>query len=244
MDLRSQVIFENEDFIAVNKPAGLLSIPDRDGKEISLKKILQEKFGTIFTVHRLDKDTSGVILFAKNQSAHQHISLQFQDRQTEKIYLGLVTGSLVNKNGSIHVPIFENDGKDRSEISKKRGKESRTDYRVLEDFGLYSWLEFRIHTGRMHQVRVHAKYMGHPLACDAMYGVGKPVYVSSLKAGYKLSKNEETEKPILDRLALHAARLSFTGPDHKRYQLEAPLPRDLKATLQQLEKRSGKKQFS
>ena len=87
MKIRDILIYENEDFVVLNKPAGLLSIPDREGKETSLKKILQEKYSEIFTVHRLDKGTSGLIVFAKNEVAHKFLSLQFENRKTEKIYL-------------------------------------------------------------------------------------------------------------------------------------------------------------
>jgi len=94
-------ILDTPDLIALNKPSGLLSIPDREGKDISLKKLLIEKYDNIFTVHRLDKDTSGLIVFAKNETTHKLLSQQFEERQTEKIYLGLVLGSLAEKKGSM-----------------------------------------------------------------------------------------------------------------------------------------------
>lgn len=112
-----------------------------------------------------------------------------------------------------------------------------TDYKVLSDFGIYTLLQFRIHTGRTHQIRVHMKNIGHPIVCDPLYGDGKPVLVSSLKSKFKLSKSEEEERPILGRLALHAFQLSFEDIDGKTIHLEAPLPKDMRATLQQLEKR-------
>ncbi|HEY6062053.1 MAG TPA: pseudouridine synthase, partial [Chitinophagaceae bacterium] len=96
MNLKDWIIFESDDFIALNKPSGLLSIPDRKGTDISLKVLLKKKYGDIFTVHRLDKETSGLIVFAKNEAAHKHLSLQFEIRQTKKIYQGLVTGSLMD----------------------------------------------------------------------------------------------------------------------------------------------------
>src|SRR4051794_19729285 len=111
MNYKEFLIFENDDFIVLNKPSGLLSIPDREGKDISLKKILQNNYGGIFTVHRLDKDTSGLIVFAKNEEAHKHLSQQFENRQTEKIYLGLVLGSLAEKQGAIDLPIAEHPTK-------------------------------------------------------------------------------------------------------------------------------------
>jgi 23S rRNA pseudouridine955/2504/2580 synthase/23S rRNA pseudouridine1911/1915/1917 synthase len=240
MHLKDWIVFENEDFIALNKPSGLLSIPDREGKEISLKKLLQEKYGVIFTVHRLDKDTSGIIVFAKNEPAHKHLSKQFEERQTKKIYVGLVIGSLENKKGVIDSPIMEHPTKRGLMVINRKGKEALTDYEVLEDFGIYSWLQFQIYTGRTHQIRVHAKEIGHSIVCDELYGDGKPVFISSLKHKFKLSKNELEERPILNRLALHALQLKFVLTNEEEIELEAPLPKDLKAVLQQLEKRKKK----
>ena len=237
MKIPDLLIFENDDFIVLNKPSGLLSIPDREGKDISLKKILQEEYGQVFIVHRLDKGTSGIIVFAKNETSHKYLSLQFESRQVEKIYEGLVPGSLQNKKGSIDAPIAEHPVKKGLMIIHRKGKDSLTDYEVLEDFGIYSWLQFQIHTGRTHQVRVHMKHAGHPIACDELYGDGKPILLSVIKRNYKLSKDMEEEKPILNRLALHACKLKFIGKDEKAYQFEAPLPKDLRATLQQLSKR-------
>ena len=240
MKLNDWIIFENNDFIALNKPSGLLSIPGREGKEISLKKLLQEKYGHIFTVHRLDKDTSGIIVFAKNEDAHKHLSRQFEERQTEKIYVGLVIGSPVNKKGIIDSRIMEHPVKKGLMVINRKGKEALTDYEVLEDFGVYSWLQFQIHTGRTHQIRVHAKELGHPIVCDELYGDGKPVFISSLKHKFKLSKNELEERPILNRLALHAWQLKFILPTGKKIESEAPLPKDLRAVLQQLNKWKNK----
>jgi 23S rRNA pseudouridine1911/1915/1917 synthase len=243
MKIDEFIISESTDWIALNKPSGLLSIPDREGKDISLKKILIEKFGSIFTVHRLDRDTSGLILFAKNETAHKHLSQQFaregslgDARQPEKIYAGLVMGSLAKKKDTIDAPIAEHPVKKGLMTVYRKGKEAITDYAVLEDFKIYSWTQFQIHTGRTHQIRVHAKHIGHPIVCDDLYGDGKPVLLSSLKHKFKLSKNEWEEKPILNRLALHALRLQFIDTNGENIKLEAPLPKDLKAVLQQLRK--------
>ena len=237
MRLSDWIIYEDENLIALNKPSGLLSIPDREGKDISLKKLLIEKYGNIFTVHRLDKDTSGLIVFAKNEIAHKHLSQQFEERQTEKIYLGLVLGSPAEKKGTIDAPIAEHPGKKGLMTVYRKGKESITDYEVLEDFKIFSWIQFQIHTGRTHQVRVHAKHIGHPVVCDELYGDGKPILLSSLKHKFKLSKNELEERPILSRLALHALSLQFATTKEEILKLEAPLPKDLRALLQQLRKR-------
>jgi len=241
MKIPEIIVFENDDLVALNKPSGLLSIPDREGKEVSLKILLKEKYGDIFTVHRLDRDTSGLIVFAKNEASHKHLSQQFENRQTKKIYRGLVIGSLTEKQGSINSPIAEHPAQNGTMIIHRKGKESLTDYEVLEDFGIYSYLQFRIHTGRTHQIRVHMKDIGHPIVCDGLYGDGRPVLVSSLKSKFKLSKDAEEEKPILGRLALHAFQLVFSDIGGKIFELEAPLPKDMRATLQQLAKRKKAK---
>jgi 23S rRNA pseudouridine955/2504/2580 synthase/23S rRNA pseudouridine1911/1915/1917 synthase len=236
MKLAELIIFEDDDLVALNKPSGLLSIPDREGKEISLKSLLQEKYENVFTVHRLDKDTSGLIVFAKNELTHRHLSIQFEERQTKKMYVGLVLGSPPNEKGSIDLPIAENMVTRGTMIINRRGKQSLTDYEVLQNFGTYSWMQFRIHTGRTHQIRVHMKDMGHPIVCDELYGDGKPVLLSSLKSKFKLSKAELEERPLLNRLALHAYQLGFTKTNGEKMELQADLHKDLKATLQQLNK--------
>jgi len=234
--IRELLIFENDDFIALNKPSGLLSIPDREGREISLKVLLKEKYANIFTVHRLDRDTSGILIFAKNEEAHKHFSQQFEERRTEKIYTGLVMGTPVVKKETINSPIAEHPSKKGFMTIHRQGKESITDYEVLEEFGQFSWLKFRIHTGRTHQIRIHMKDIGDPLVCDELYGDDKPILLSSLKTRFKLSKKEEEERPVLKRLALHAFQLKVTDREGILHELEAPLPKDLKALLQQLRK--------
>lgn len=234
--MKLDIIFENDAFVAVNKPAGLLSIPDRFGKDASVKSILQEQFGKIFTVHRIDKETSGLIVFAKDEITHKDLSQKFEGRDVEKYYLGLVNGTLMHKEGTIDVPIIERPGKTTLMMTHKKGKPSVTDYKVMEEFGLYSWVQFQIHTGRTHQIRVHAKHLGNSIVCDSLYGDGQPILLSSIKRKFKLSKNELEERPILNRLALHSYQMKFTDVEGKFFDLEAPLSKDLKALLQQLRK--------
>ena len=231
-----EVIFEDDDLVVINKAPGMLSIPDRVQSQPSLKDILFDEYGTIFTVHRLDKETSGVIVFAKNEASHKNLSQQFENRETEKYYTGLVTGQLEEKEGSVSVPIIEHPVKKGLMTTSSKGKESVTEYRTEEEFGVYSLVKFRILTGRTHQIRVHMNYLGHPIACDELYGTGKPILLSSLKKRYNLSKKEEEERPILSRLALHAGKLLFRDMAGQLQTIEAPLPKDMRALLQQLRK--------
>jgi 23S rRNA pseudouridine955/2504/2580 synthase/23S rRNA pseudouridine1911/1915/1917 synthase len=234
--IEEHIITEDDNLVAINKPSGLLTIPDREGKDISLKQILKNKYGEIFTVHRLDRETSGIVVFAKNEVYHKHLSQQFEARETRKIYNGLVLGAPFQKAGVINEPIAEHPVKKGLMTVYRKGKESLTEYEVLESFKLFSWMQFRILTGRTHQIRVHMKFLGHPIVCDELYGDGKPVFISQLKHNYKLSQSMEEERPLLNRLALHSAQLSFKGLNGEAYNLEAPLPKDLKAILQQLNK--------
>lgn len=234
--MKLDIIFENDFFIAINKPSGLLSIPDRFGKDPSLKTMLQEKLGKIFTVHRIDRDTSGLIIFAKDEATHKFLSQAFEGREVEKYYLGLVHGIMMHKEGTIDIPIMEHPGKTTLMMPHKKGKPSVTDYKVLEEFRMYSFVQFQIHTGRTHQIRVHAKYLEHPIVCDDIYGNGEPLLLSSIKRKFKLSKNEFEERPILSRLALHSYRLVFKDAQGIVHDLEAPLSKDMKALLQQLRK--------
>ena len=237
--MKLDVLVENEWFIAINKPSGMLSIPDRMQSEVSLKDILIERYGSIYTVHRLDKDTSGIIVFAKDEVTHKQLSQLFEGREVQKFYVGLVNGKLFNPKGSIDAAIMEHPAKNGTMVIHAKGKPSLTDYEVLEDFGIYSWVQFQIHTGRTHQIRVHTKYLGNSIACDSLYGDGKPVLISSLKKKFNLAKKEEEERPILARLGLHSYRLQFTlnGED---FTIEAEPPKDLRALLQQLRQWKGK----
>ncbi|MDP4129049.1 MAG: RNA pseudouridine synthase [Bacteroidota bacterium] len=231
-----EILFENDAFIVINKPAGLLSVPDRKQSAPSLKDLLIARYQQIFTVHRLDRETSGVIVFAKTADTHRYLSGIFERREVEKIYFGIVPGALPSASGLIEEPIAEHPARNGTMMIHRKGKPAVTGYQVLEDFSRYSLIKFDLFTGRTHQIRVHMKNIGHPIVCDDLYGDGKPILVSSLKKKYNLSKSEEEEKPILGRLGLHAARLSFTDESRDPFTFEAPLPKDMRALLNQLGK--------
>ena len=230
------IVFENDQFVVINKPAGVLSIPDRVQSEPSLKDMLIEKYGSIFTIHRLDKETSGIILFAKDAETHKYFSKLFEERTVEKFYLGLVHGAMPEKTGSMDGPIMEHPVFKGQMVINKKGKPSLTDYEVVEDLGKYSLVKFQIHTGRTHQIRVHAKNIGHPIVCDPIYGDGQPVLLSSIKKKYKLSKHDTEERPMLNRVALHSYQLKFKDEAGTDFDLVAELPKDIRALIQQVKK--------
>ncbi len=231
-------LYEDDDLIIVNKPAGMLVVPDRFNHELpSLNRTLEAKLGQkIWVVHRLDRDTSGVICFAKNEVAHRYLSILFQERDVNKFYAGIVLGIVTPPEGRIESPIAEHPAANGKMIVAKKGKMAVTDYKVAEQWPLYALMQFQIHTGRTHQIRVHMQSIGHPLVCDELYGDGEPFMLSHIKRKYRLSEKDEQEKPLLSRLALHAYRISFHKEDGTLIDVEAPLPRDMAACVKQLNK--------
>ncbi|NSL89906.1 RluA family pseudouridine synthase [Chitinophaga solisilvae] len=240
MRLEEHIILETPDFVVVNKPSGMLTLPDRHDNELtSLIAVMKKAYGDIFTVHRLDRDTSGIILFARHEAAHKYFSQLFESRDVQKFYLGLVHGEPEPEKGTINEGIMEHPVQKGKMVTNRKGKPSVTDYEVQEKFGLYSLIKWQIHTGRTHQIRVHMKHLGHPIAVDELYGSAQPVLLSSIKKKFKLGKHTEEERPLLSRLALHAAILVFKDPQGKEYSIEAPLPKDISAVLNQLRKHRG-----
>ena len=232
-----EIIFENDRFVAVNKPPGMLTIPDRHDETIpSLYKLLEKKYLKIYIVHRLDRETSGIILFAKDEATHKYLSGLFEQRNIQKFYLGIVLGSLQNEKGIIDEPIAEHPVNKGMMVINKKGKASVTEFEVIEDYSLYSLLKFKIHSGRTHQIRVHMKHIGHPIVCDEIYGNAEPILLSSFKKKYKLSRHDQEERPILNRLALHSHQLKFIDNSGTQHYLKADLPKDMRALVQQLDK--------
>ena len=235
--MKIEVLYEDDNMVIVNKPTGVLVIPDRfDTSVPSLNQLLQAKYQQhIYVVHRLDRGTSGVICFAKNETTHKYLSSLFMEHKVEKYYQGLVGGRVVPEEGTIQTAISEHPTQKGKMITGKKGKASRTDYKVLEQWPLYSLVEFRIYTGRTHQIRVHIQSIGHPIICDDLYGDGQPFLLSNIKKKYNAGKYEE-EKPLMNRLALHAYKLVFTDENGKEVVAIAPLPKDMAACVNQLNK--------
>jgi RluA family pseudouridine synthase len=230
------IIFENEHFIAVNKASGISVGGDRwDESKERLDRLIQRdlQIKKIFTVHRIDKETSGLVIFAKDKETHRDLSLAFEQRKVYKRYLAIVHGRPSWKETVCDFPLVPNGNKKHMTIiDKYRGKESITKFNCLRCAGNYSILEALPETGRIHQIRVHAAALGHPVVCDPLYGKTSPVKLSSFKRGWK--GNPQEEKPLLSRLGLHATELVLP----EMQPLTAPLPRDIAALINQLEKAS------
>ncbi|MEO1437045.1 MAG: RluA family pseudouridine synthase, partial [Bacteroidota bacterium] len=232
-----QIIFEDEHILVVNKPAGFLSIPDRyNPKLYNLKTFFENRGTPVFMVHRLDKDTSGVLCLAKNAKCHKALNQQFESRQVKKDYLCLSIGVLFDKSGLIDRPIAKSQSRAGRMVVHKSGKPSQTQYEVLQEFGHYSLVKAEPLTGRQHQIRVHMSAIGHPLLVDPIYSNKAGFFLSEIKRKYNLGKDRE-ERPLISRTTLHAAALSFQHPETgATLRFEAPLPKDMNAVIRQLEK--------
>jgi 23S rRNA pseudouridine955/2504/2580 synthase/23S rRNA pseudouridine1911/1915/1917 synthase len=234
------ILMEDDTMIVLNKPSGLLVLPDRfDRKLVNLYELLKETFGKIFIVHRIDRETSGLVLFAKTTEMHVLLNSLFEQRKVDKTYRAIVVGSPPNDHGRIELPVAESThGVKKMKIDKKNGKEAITDYQVMERFHGFTLMEVVLHTGRTHQIRVHMSAMGLPLLSDSLYGNGDLFFLSSIKRNYK---SDGKEKPLLARTALHAFSLSFNQPlTGQNLFIEAPLAKDMETVLKVLKKYEGR----
>jgi 23S rRNA pseudouridine1911/1915/1917 synthase len=220
------VLYEDDDVVAVDKPAGMVVHAGAGIHSGTLVNALVHRFAALSAVggalrpgivHRLDRFTSGVILVAKNDAAHQALAAQFSGRQVEKIYLALVHGSVKTETGRIERPIARDPvRRTRMTARLKEGRAAWTEYRVLRRFAKFTLLEARIGTGRTHQIRVHLSSTGHPVVGDTTYGAPAKV---------------EGHAP-LGRYFLHARRIRFHQPSTgEEISVEAPLPAELEAWM-------------
>lgn len=234
-----EIVYEDEAIVIVNKPANLLTLPDRYLPHLpNLRTMLDEKYGDIFVVHRLDKETSGVMVFAKNAESHKHLNQQFEEHTVDKLYYGIVGGVFNHDVIDIDIPIAQNPKVLGLMMPTARGKEALTIVRCLEKFRTASFVECRLKTGRQHQIRVHLSAIGHPLLVDKDYNEVTSFFVSSVKKNYRVQKNTD-EIPILTRTPLHAWSLSFVHPTtNEQVTFTAEMPKDMRATLQVLRKYS------
>lgn len=237
MQLQPALLYKDDNLMAINKPSGWLSIPDRHDPELpSVRSWLESKGEKVFIVHRIDRDTSGLLLMARNEAAHKYYNSLFQNRTLHKNYYGLVTGSFEEEQGVYDQPIEEHPTIPGKMRVGRKGKSAITHYQIEERFRGFSWVRFQIETGRTHQIRVHLQNAGHSLVGDPLYGTADPILLSTFKKKFKLSKADEEEKPLLSRLALHAFSVELTDMQGKEQVFTAPLPKDLDTTLKQLRK--------
>jgi 23S rRNA pseudouridine1911/1915/1917 synthase len=237
--MKLDIIYEDDHIVLVHKPAGVLTIPDRfDSTKDNMLGLLQRRYERILTVHRLDRETSGLLLFARTEAAHRNLSIQFEKHTVDKFYYALLDGALHHDEGEIDKPIGDHPAVAGKMAVVAWGKPSLTFYRVIERFKRFTLAEAQLKTGRTHQVRVHFASIGYPLAVDPLYGRRPAFYLSEVKGkAYKSGKFSEEERPLLGRTSLHAHRLRFDHPaTGERMEFSAPLPKDFQAVLTQLRK--------
>ena len=237
--MKLPLVYADDHLLVVDKPADVLTVPDRHDPDLpNLKHLLSARHGSVIPVHRLDRPTTGLLVFARTPEAHRSLSMQFEAREVEKVYLALVDGVPEPAEATIDEPIAPHPSKGgQMLVSNRGGKFARTDYKVMEVLGKFSLVGVQIFTGRTHQIRVHLAYVGHPLLVDPFYGKRTEFFLSELKGRrYNKGKHEE-ERPLLSRVPLHASRLGFTHPVTGEWlHFEAELPKDMRAMVRQLGK--------
>jgi 23S rRNA pseudouridine1911/1915/1917 synthase len=240
--MKIKVLYEDKDILAIDKPSGISVHGDGRTKEKTIadwilknypkmknvgesevyeNKNIKTEIKKPGIVHRLDRDTSGVLLLAKNEKTYQFLKNQFQNREIRKIYVAIVSGSVKNERGIINKPIGKSPKDFRRYLSGRgaRGemREAITDYKVLKRFTIggdkFTGLEIRPKTGRTHQIRVHLKYINHPVVCDELYNPGAPC------------------PQTIKRLALHAKSIEFKNLKGESVKVESALPLDFKKLL-------------
>jgi RluA family pseudouridine synthase len=207
----------DENILVINKPAGIPVLPDGWEKDAPyLVKMLEEEYGRVFIVHRLDKITSGVMVFARTAEAHRALNIQFDNHEAEKVYHAIVEGNPNWDQKVTKFPLRTNVGhKHRTMVDVKHGKPSETRYRILKRYQDAALVEAKPMTGRTHQVRVHAYALGHPLVGDILYGA--------------------LETDVISRPALHAYSLTITHPvTQERLTFKAERPQDFVTALERL----------
>lgn len=240
-----EILFENDDIVVVNKPVGVSVTKDRGGSADLLMLLTGELSPSepLRLVHRLDKETSGILLIAKNKIAQSRYSRLFAKRMIQKLYLAIVRGPLPYPGGSIKDPIARSKRNPQAmHVHPRLGKPSHTVWKQLADFGTLSLVSAQIITGRTHQIRIHFAHRGMPLAIDPIYGSTEPIMLSDFKTRYR-QKFDADESPLIDRLTLHAYQLSVpVGPveSEEMRTFTAPLDKKFAAAVKLLAKHTAK----
>jgi 23S rRNA pseudouridine1911/1915/1917 synthase len=232
-DLPLELLLVDDDFVVVNKPAGMVVHAGAGHSRGTLVNALLHRLGSLSAsggalrpgiVHRLDRETSGAMVVARNDKAHEHLSEQFRSRNVRKSYLALVHGKMPRDSGTITLPISR-DPRRRTRMTARaaKGRHAQTDWRVIARFDYCTLVETILHTGRTHQIRAQFAAIGHPIVGDALYGAPR-----ALRAGKR-------DLPLEERNFLHAARIGFSHPSTGAWvEVRAPLPNDLRVYFEQV----------
>ncbi|TGE21997.1 RluA family pseudouridine synthase [Hymenobacter aquaticus] len=230
IDFKDLILFEDDDFVVINKPPFLATLDERVGGAPNILRMAREYSDDMQACHRLDKETSGALALAKNPEAYRHLSMQFENREVKKLYHAVAWGVHQFDNKLVDRSI-ETTTKGKARLAYK-GKPAETYFTTLEPFARHTLVQCVPITGRMHQIRLHLMYLQAPIVGDVVYG-GEDFYLSSLKKKFNMKEGEE-EQPFIKRFALHAAKLTFARLGGEEVTIEAPYPKDFRVLVDTL----------
>lgn len=216
------ILYQDDSVIAVNKPSGLLTIRDGYNPDLpTVKGILEAEFGRCWIVHRLDKETSGILIIARNETAHRALNLAFENRQIQKIYHAIILGVPAENEFVINHPLtVDGDRKHRTVVDIDKGKPARSTISVIEQFRNHTLVAIKPETGYTHQIRAHLSYSGYPILGDKLY-----------------HKPNTPQSDLIDRTALHAWQITFIHPlTNAPVTIQANYPEDFRIALSHLAK--------
>ncbi|NBA85382.1 RNA pseudouridine synthase [Emticicia sp. CRIBPO] len=235
LELKENIVFENDNYVVINKPPFVASLDERTpDKSVSILRLAREMFDDIQLCHRLDKETSGALVMAKNPEAYRNLAMQFEHREVEKEYHAVVNGVHDFDSISVFLPIAPIKDGTAVRIDKQKGKIAETVFFTLKSYPRHTLVKCIPITGRMHQIRVHLQCLKAPIVCDPTYG-GEDIYLSQLKKKFNLKNNTE-ELPLIKRVALHAHSIRFLDVDGQLIDVTAPYARDFDVLVKQLNK--------
>jgi 23S rRNA pseudouridine955/2504/2580 synthase len=232
-NFKDQIVFESTNYLAINKPPGVSSLHERIGLANSVIEQAKKYDEQLQLCHRLDKETSGVLLLSKHAKAYSHAAQAFEKRMVKKTYHAISQGIHKFKNFTVNLPLVTTRS-GRSALNKQRGKPSQTTFDTLDNFTHFTLISCSPVSGRQHQIRIHLASQNAPIAADEIYG-GELPFLSKFKKKFNLKKGSE-EQPMINRFALHAYSLNLSDIDGSTLDIKADYPKDFRVFLSQLQK--------